>query len=212
MWQTTVFRAVVGGIGMSEYGRGNRINAGWIWSGGLATALVAGLVILVGTLVARGVLEIPVLAPEEAGYFGDASTGAYAAMAAIAALLATAVLHLLLVSAPRPRAFFGWIVGLGTVVAAVAPFSQDAGWASQAATGAINAATGIAILSLLGSVAATATAAGARTRGYPGAGAGPAGGYASGYRDAMQHRTGTQDTRRSDTEEDTTAQTRIERE
>ncbi|MDA2807449.1 DUF6069 family protein [Nocardiopsis suaedae] len=166
------------------------INVSRLWSGGLATAVVAGLVILVGTLIVRGVFGIPVLAPEEAGYLGDATTGVYAATAAIAALIATALLHLLMLSAPRPMTFFGWIVGLATIVAAVTPFTQGATLASQIATGLINAVCGIAIVSLLSSVGASAFR---RRSGRPrlhGEGALPetdygADEYESGYRDAF---------------------------
>ncbi|WP_017558172.1 DUF6069 family protein [Nocardiopsis baichengensis] len=156
MGTVTEFGAVSGGSAMSGYDNGRSVNVSRLWSGGLATAVVAGLVILVGALIVRGVLGIPVLAPEEAGYLGDATTGVYAATAAVAALIATALLHLLMLSAPRPMTFFGWIVGLATVVAAVTPFTQTAPLPSQIATCLINAVCGIAIVSLLTSVGASA--------------------------------------------------------
>ncbi|MFE3459100.1 DUF6069 family protein [Nocardiopsis aegyptia] len=151
---------------MSEFGSERSVNAVRLWSGGLATAVVAALVILVGTLVIRGVMDIPVLAPEEAGYLGDAGTVVYALMAAVAALLATGLLHLLLVAAPRARAFFGWIIGLVTAVAAVTPFTQGAELPSQIATAVINLVAGIAIATLLSSVAKTAVVRSPR-RGEP---------------------------------------------
>lgn len=166
MWCSTEFGAVSGGIGMSEFGSERSVNAVRLWSGGLATAVVAALVILVGTLVIRGVMDIPVLAPEEAGYLGDAGTVVYALMAAVAALLATGLLHLLLVAAPRARAFFGWIIGLVTAVAAVTPFTQGAELPSQIATAVINLVAGIAIATLLSSVAKTAVVRSPR-RGEP---------------------------------------------
>ncbi|MEE2045375.1 hypothetical protein Q7689_18695, partial [Nocardiopsis tropica] len=86
---------------MTEFGRERPVNTTRLWSGGLATAVVAALVIFAGALVFRGVFDVPVLAPEEAGNLGDASTVAYALMAAVAALLATALMHLLLLSAPK---------------------------------------------------------------------------------------------------------------
>ncbi|MDA0564314.1 DUF6069 family protein [Streptomonospora sp. S1-112] len=141
---------------MSEFGSERRVNVARLWSGGLATAVVAALIILVGALVVRGVLGVPVLAPEDAGYFGDLGTALYALMAACAALAATALLHLLLLSAPRPTTFFGWIVGLAAVVAAVTPFTQDAPFAGQLSTALINAVTGTAIASLLSGVGAAA--------------------------------------------------------
>ena len=39
------------------------------------------------------------------------------------ALLATALLHVLLLGTPRPFTFFAWITGLADVVAAAAPFT-----------------------------------------------------------------------------------------
>ncbi|GAA4894387.1 hypothetical protein GCM10023405_11430 [Streptomonospora salina] len=166
------------------------MNAVRLWSGGLATAVVAALIILVGTLVVRGVLGIPILAPEEAGYIGGVGTAAYAVTAGIAALVATALLHLLLVSAPRATTFFGWIVGLATVVAAVSPFTQAASLPSQLATAVINAVTGIAIVSLLTSVGATSVRRRRnerlqRERDTSEAAEYDDSGYSSGFRDAL---------------------------
>ena len=70
---------------------------------GLATALVAALVTLVGVLIARGLFDVPVLAPTDEGTLGNASTLRLAVFAAVAALLATGLLHLLLLSTPQPR-------------------------------------------------------------------------------------------------------------
>ncbi|MBE2999152.1 hypothetical protein IDM40_10620 [Nocardiopsis sp. HNM0947] len=141
---------------MSEIGSERAVNVSRLWSGGLATAVVAALVILAGTLVFRGVFDIPVLAPEEAGYLGDTSTAAYALLAGVIALVATALLHMLLLSAPRALTFFGWIMGLAVAIAAVTPFSQVAEVPSQLATAVINLVAGIAIVTLLRSVGRTA--------------------------------------------------------
>ncbi|MEV2274321.1 DUF6069 family protein [Nocardiopsis sp. NPDC049922] len=149
---------------MSEFGSERPVDAVRLWSGGLATAVVATLVVLVGTLIIRGVLGIPVLAPEEAGYLGGTGIVAYASVAAAAALLATGLLHVLLLTAPRPRAFFGWMMGLMTAVAAVTPFTQGAELASQIATAVVNLVAGVAIATLLGGVAGTAAA---RSRNRP---------------------------------------------
>ena len=46
--------------------------------------------------------------------------------AAAAALVATAIMHLLLIATPRPQMFFTWIIGLATVIAVVYPFSTTA--------------------------------------------------------------------------------------
>jgi len=141
---------------MSEIGSERAVNVSRLWSGGLATAVVAILVIFAGTLIFRGVLDIPVLAPEEAGYLGDTSTAVYALLAGVIALVATALLQMLLLSAPRALTFFGWIMGLAIAIAAVTPFSQAAETSSQLATAVINLIAGIAIVTLLRSVGRTA--------------------------------------------------------
>jgi hypothetical protein len=116
---------------------------------------VAALVAVVGVLIARGVFDVPVLAPTGEGTLGDASTARLAGLAALAALLATGLLHLLLLSTPRPGRFFGWIVALA-VIAAILPFMTDAELSTQVATAAINLAIGLAIGSLLSGVARSA--------------------------------------------------------
>jgi hypothetical protein len=109
------------------------VNAGRLWAGGVATALVAALAVLAGVLITQGVLGIPVLAPKAASDFGDSSTAVYAGLAVGCALLATALLHLLLVGTPRPFTFFAWITGLADVAAAAALFTQPAPLASKEA-------------------------------------------------------------------------------
>ena len=132
------------------------VDAGRLWTGGVATAVVAALVALVGVLICRGLLDVPVLAPTDEGTLGDATTFRLAALAALAALLATGLLHLLLLSTPRPIRFFTWIVTLATVAAALAPFLTDADLDEKVATAAIYLAIGIAIGSLLSGVARSA--------------------------------------------------------
>ena len=135
---------------------GRAVDAGRLWTGGVATALVAALVALVGVLIARGLFDVPVLAPTEEGTLGDASTLRLAAFAAAAALLATGLLHLLLVSTPQPRRFFAWIVTLVTIAAAITPFLTGADLDEKVATSAITVAVGLAIGSLLSGVARSA--------------------------------------------------------
>ena len=133
------------------------VDAGRLWTGGLATALVAALVTLVGVLIARGLFDVPVLAPTDEGTLGNASTLRLALFAAVAALLATGLLHLLLLSTPQPGQFFTWIVALATVAAALAPFLTDADLDEKVATAAVYLAIGVAIGSLLSVVARSAT-------------------------------------------------------
>jgi hypothetical protein len=132
------------------------IDAGQLWAGGAATAVVAALIAVVGILICRWLFNIPLLAPRQDGAWGDASTGWYAVSAAAAALVATALMYLLAVATPRPGAFFSWIIGLITVIAVVFPFSTTAPLSTKLATAAVNLVLGVAIGSLVTSVAARA--------------------------------------------------------
>ncbi|HLI42479.1 MAG TPA: DUF6069 family protein [Streptosporangiaceae bacterium] len=125
---------------------------GPLWAGGAATAAVAALIALVGILVSRWLLKVPILAPSRAGAWGDASTGAYIAASAGAAVVATAIMHLLLLATPRPQIFFGWIIALGTIIAVVFPFSTTAPVSQKVATAIVDLVLGIAIGSLINSV------------------------------------------------------------
>jgi|SRR5450755_300345 hypothetical protein len=131
-----------------------RVDAGRLWSGGVATAVVAGLVALVGVLVCRWLFNIPVLAPKKDGAYGDVHTTAIVLVAAAAALAATGLVYLLLLSTPRPLTFFGWIVGLATVLVVILPFRTTAPLSAKVATGFVDLVIGIAIGSLVSSVAA----------------------------------------------------------
>lgn len=131
-----------------------RVDAGKLWPGGIATAVVAAMVALVGVLVCRWLFGIPLLAPKQDGYYGDVHTTDLVLYAAAAALLATGLAHLLLLSTPRPMTFFGWIIGLATVLAVLLPFSTPAPLTAKVATAAVDLVLGIAIGTLISGVAA----------------------------------------------------------
>jgi Family of unknown function (DUF6069) len=133
-----------------------QVNANRLWTGGVATAVVAALVAVVGVLIARGLLDVPVLAPTEEGVLGNANTARLALVAAGAALAATGLMHLLLLFIPRPWQFFTWIMSLVTLAALLAPFATDAEIATKVATAAIFLAIGVAIGSLVSGVASSA--------------------------------------------------------
>ena len=99
---------------------GNRriVDAGRLWTGGLMAGVVAAGVAVVGLLIARGILDVQVLVRED-GKLVNANTWWYAGVAFLAAIAATGLLHLLLLSAPQPYRFFGWIVGLTVAIAAL---------------------------------------------------------------------------------------------
>lgn len=140
------------------------VNYARLWSGGLATAVVAALIGLVGVLIARALARVALFAPREAGAFGDNSTVMLCAIAAAAALAATGLAHLLLASGtPRPLSYFSWIVGLLTVAVVLAPFLAGASVPVAVASGIIHLVIGLAIGSLV-SGAATSAARPARAR------------------------------------------------
>jgi hypothetical protein len=130
------------------------VDARTLWPGGAAAALVAALIAVVGIVVARGLFNIAVLAPKGKGTFGDASTWQLTLAAAAGALVATGLLHLLLLFTPRPFAFFGWIVTLATAVVVLVPYSFAAPLSAKIATSVINLLIGIAIGTLVSSVGA----------------------------------------------------------
>jgi Family of unknown function (DUF6069) len=136
-------------------GRRPQLDAARLWSAGLATALVATLIGLVGVLVVRAV-GIWVYAPRQFGTFGDSTTLTLCAGAALAALAATGLVQLLMMSTPRPVAYFGWIVGLLTVVAAVLPILAGGPMAVLLAEAVIHVVIGLAIGILVANAAGSA--------------------------------------------------------
>jgi hypothetical protein len=126
------------------------------WAGGVATAVVAALIALVGILICRWTLNIPILAPAGEGAWGNAHTGEYVLLAALIALVAAGLLYLLMLGTPQPRMFFNWIMGLATLAAVVYPFSTSAPLSQKGATALVDLVLGLAISSLLAGVAARA--------------------------------------------------------
>jgi hypothetical protein len=145
---------VKGGDGTGQ--RRPPVDAARLWTGGLATAVVAALVAVVGVVIARGLFDVPVLAPERKGALGDSTTARLAILAAAAALAATGLMHLLLLSTPRPFRFFTWIISLLTLLAVLTPFMTDATLATQVAIAAIGLVIGMAIGSLVSGAARSA--------------------------------------------------------
>jgi hypothetical protein len=125
------------------------LDATRLWTGGLATAAVAALVGLVGTLVIRVRFEhVPVGAPA-AHAVGAGNAGLLCLFAAVAALAATGVAHLLLVSTPDPLSYLGWITGLATAAAVVVPLLGGLPMAAAIAVAVVNLVIGLAIGSLV---------------------------------------------------------------
>jgi hypothetical protein len=137
------------------------IDSGRLWAGGIASAAVAALAALVGFLIVRGLFDIPVLAPEGDGAWGDISTTVYALCAAFAALLATGLIEVLVLFTPSPYLFFGWIMGLAIVAGITAPFLSSAAASAKVATAIINLLVGVAIWCLVANIARSAVRRGA---------------------------------------------------
>jgi uncharacterized membrane protein YtjA (UPF0391 family) len=103
----------------------------------------------VGILIIRGVLDIHVLAPASRGTWESTSALEYAAGAFVGALVATALMHLLLVTTPRPLLFLGWIMLLVAVIVGVWPFTTSADQDAKIATCVLNVVVVVAIWSLV---------------------------------------------------------------
>lgn len=133
-----------------------RIDAGRLWSGGAATALVAAGVTVVATLGLRALLDIPALASwEDDVTVGSDLIGASIA-SVVAALAATGLLHLLMYGTPRARQFFTWITSLAVAGFILQTFLSGIGLPNQIVTSVLYLLVGIAVISLLLGVARTA--------------------------------------------------------
>jgi hypothetical protein len=129
------------------------VDARKLWAGGAASAVVTGLLALVGVLAGRWLLHVPLLAPSHDGAYGDARTTALIIAAMMATLAATGLVHLLLLGTVRPLMFFGWIVALGTAIIVIFPFSTTAPLDAKIASAVVNLALGVAVGTLVGGVA-----------------------------------------------------------
>ena len=114
--------------------------------------IVCGLTIA-GFLIVRGILDYSLLGIRRGGAVAHASMFGYAGGAALAALLATAAMHFLLLTTPRPRWFFGWLGGVGTAIAVLLPLALPQDLAARLATATVNLVLGVAIIALVRSTA-----------------------------------------------------------
>ncbi|WP_028048879.1 DUF6069 family protein [Cellulomonas sp. URHD0024] len=124
------------------------------WAGVAATAVVAALVGLVGVVIVDQILKIELGGAVKDVFGTDSVAAAYAVGGVLSTVVAGALLQLLVMTTPRPRAFFGWIMFLAIVVATLIPLTWTDVTKSAVAAGVINLIVGIAIWSLLSSVLA----------------------------------------------------------
>jgi hypothetical protein len=133
-----------------------KVDAGKLWAGGLATALVAAGVGVAGVLAIRGLLKIAILSGR--GQLVNEAIITVPLAAAAAALIATALLHLLMISTPRPSLFFNSLSAVILVVLVLLVFLANAGdLPDKVATSALYLVIGLVIMGLLTGVARTAT-------------------------------------------------------
>jgi hypothetical protein len=139
----------------TPYGSNRRVDPIRLWAGGLATALVAGGVAFVGVMVIHALFRVPGLR-RIGGEEYPFDKLSLAITAAAVALLATGLLHLLMVSTPRAGTFFAWIMGIFVVAVIVQELLGGGSWLSNVLFSALYLVIGVAIASLLAGVARTA--------------------------------------------------------
>lgn len=128
-------------------GRIRHIDQGRFWVGAVLTSTVAALGGVIGLVVARDLLQIPISgAPFSSGPVHIAS---YGLLAGIIAMLAATVYAGLLAFAPRPTVYFGALGGLITTLAGLLPFTVHAPIGGQIGLATVNVAVGMLILSLI---------------------------------------------------------------
>lgn len=125
-----------------------------LWAGGMATALVAAGIGVVGVLFIRGVLNVPILSAK--GRLVNQAMLVVPISAGLAALAGTALLHLLLLTTPRPTAFFGAIGAIVIAIVVLQVFLASGTTEDQVATAMLYVVIGVAVVSLLSGVARTA--------------------------------------------------------
>ena len=125
-----------------------------LWAGGGATALVAAGVGVVGVLFVRGVLNIPILSAK--GGLVNPAMAVVPLSAGLAALVATALLHLLLLTTPRPVSFFSAICAIAIAIVVLQVFLASGTREDQVATAMLYLVIGGTVISLLSGVARTA--------------------------------------------------------
>lgn len=124
-------------------------DTGRLWAGGVATALVAAGVALIGVMVLHRVLDAPILSPGGLRQAADYAMVAFPVAAAVITLLATGLLHLLMATTPRASLFFGWIAALIMALVVLQVFLHDTEMLTKVETAAYYLLMGIAITTSL---------------------------------------------------------------
>ena len=126
-----------------------------LWAGGVATAIVAAGLGIVGVLIVNTVLDVPIQSAGTSGALVDNASTIIPVAAAVAALAGTALLHLLLLTTPRPASFFSAIAFLVIAVLILQVFLAEGTIGAHLATAILYGVIGAAIVSMLSGVSAT---------------------------------------------------------
>ncbi len=124
-------------------------DAGRLWAGGAATALVAAGVAVMGVMVLDKLLHAPILSPGGLQQAADYAMIAFPVAAAVATLLATGLLHLLMQTTPQASRFFGWIASLVVALVILQVFLHETEMITKLETAAFYLLMGVAIISSL---------------------------------------------------------------
>ena len=138
----------------------NEFSAPRLWTGGVVTAGIEALLAVCGFLIVKNLMGMRILGVAPGGAYFSATMAGYAFAGAVVALLATAVMHLLLVGTPRPLFYFGWIGALCTAILVLIPLGlgRSVSWSEVIPTAFINLIGGIAITVIVrGTAAASIT-------------------------------------------------------
>jgi hypothetical protein len=133
-----------------------RVDAGRLWAGGVATAVVAAFVTLIAIMVLHKLLHAPILSPGGLKQAADYAEVAFPVAAGLITLLATGLLNLLMATTPRASQFFAWIASLGMALIILQVFLHDTDAITKVETTAFYLVIGVAIISSLLGVSRTA--------------------------------------------------------
>jgi len=124
-----------------------------LFAGTMATALVAGLVALVGIIAARAVLHVEIIGPRGGRAFDAAAPDQLTFLAAFGSFSAATLVQALVYVTPRPLLFFGLISWLITAAVSLWPLTTEAGAVSKVASTMVYLGIGTAISTLTATVA-----------------------------------------------------------
>jgi len=126
---------------------GDVIGTRTLWTGGVVTAVIVGGLTIAGFLLIEGILRYPLLGDRANAQLAPVTMVSYAVGAAVAALLATTAMHVLLMTTHRPQWFFAWLGGIGTAIAVLLPLTQHL--PAALATATVNLGLGLTIIGLV---------------------------------------------------------------